>query len=209
MCFLITENLRGFAPKPPAGTPSLHPDSPSPGVAGGMPEEHCHSSCCYYATLQKVKGRVVFCWSQNTTLKPCDFFPSTKRWLFPWLLVLITASCRMSGTHGELLRGIRQSVRIRQKSRLADTFRQRQQFFLGNFFKWHIYIVERFTYLQVNVISHYKRYYWTQEQATQQALLCFLHQNEHKEDVHMMIKSRLSWDYSTQIEETGFWRIIH
>lgn len=38
MCFLITENLRGFAPKPPAGTPSLHPDSPSPGVAGGTEE---------------------------------------------------------------------------------------------------------------------------------------------------------------------------
>lgn len=31
MCFLDTEDLRGFAPKPPAGTPSLHPFSPSSG----------------------------------------------------------------------------------------------------------------------------------------------------------------------------------
>lgn len=128
MCFLITGNLRGFAPKPPAGTPSLHPDS-TRRRAGGTEENRFHSSGCYYATLQKVKERVVFCWLQNTTLKPCDFFPSTKRWLFPWLLVLITASCRMSGTHGELLRGIRQSVRLRQKSRFADTFRSKQQFF--------------------------------------------------------------------------------
>lgn len=45
----------------------------------------------------------------------------------------------MSGTHGELLRGIRQSVRIRQTSRFAENFRQRQQFLLSVFCIWHIY----------------------------------------------------------------------
>lgn len=39
----------------------------------------------------------------------------------------------MSGTHGELLRGIRQSVRIRQNSSFFETFRQRQQFLLEVF----------------------------------------------------------------------------
>lgn len=53
MCFLITGNLRGFAPKPPAGTPSLHPDS-TRRRAGGTEENRFHSSGCYYATLQKV-----------------------------------------------------------------------------------------------------------------------------------------------------------
>lgn len=121
------------------------------------------------------------------------------------------------GTHGELLRGgliasgcdnlrvlsrsfdrnnnfcfLASWIVLGQKNVGCGAYKeQTKKFFLGIFFKWHIYIVERFTYLQVNVISHYKRYYWTQEQATQQALLCFLHQNEHKEDVHMMIKSRL------------------
>lgn len=39
--FLTTENLRGFAPKPPAGTPSLHPDLCSPQRAGGTAERRC------------------------------------------------------------------------------------------------------------------------------------------------------------------------
>jgi hypothetical protein len=38
--FFTKKDLRGFAPNPPAGTPSLHPDSPSPGVAGGTEENH-------------------------------------------------------------------------------------------------------------------------------------------------------------------------
>lgn len=71
--FTKKTDLRGFAPKPPAGTPSLHPDF-TRRRAGGTEENRFHSSGCQYMPSHSVKGRVVFS-AKISTLKPLTAFP--------------------------------------------------------------------------------------------------------------------------------------
>lgn len=98
------------------------------------------------------------------------------RCFFPWLPVFLIQRDQPTGNPWGASTGWADSVRMRQSSSFVEEFRPEQTFFLGNYLKWHIIYVPKLHALfnNVNVISHYKRYYWTQEQATQQALLCFL-----------------------------------